>query len=313
MNRPKALVIGDPMVDIYHYGKATRISPEAPVVVFKKSHTVYALGGALNLGANLASFCDVDFGSSVYACRGMNLPENFLKNSEDVLIKKHRFIDIDYNIPCGLRFDEELVYKELDLNKNLFLVKNYDFIVISDYNKGTISDECLVTLFKEISRLGVSERPIIFLDTKKDYFGDYEDFFHMIDYFKPNKVEFDKYKNWLEEKSIPIKEGFQNIFVTKSKDGIDFYETGLNPNVSNYIPSFCKKLVDVTGAGDSAMAGLIYGLIQSRKKLENTYLMMMEYANAFAKLACENKGTFVVTESHLPEIEKAVSDYYARR
>jgi len=46
LGSPKVLIVGDFMVDVYIYGDATRISPEAPVPVLKISQTKYSCGGA---------------------------------------------------------------------------------------------------------------------------------------------------------------------------------------------------------------------------------------------------------------------------
>ena len=47
----KILVIGDVMLDTYFNGEVTRISPEAPVPVFRKQGERSVLGGAANVAA----------------------------------------------------------------------------------------------------------------------------------------------------------------------------------------------------------------------------------------------------------------------
>ncbi len=51
----KALVVGDLMLDEYIFGKATRISPEAPVMVIRQQSTKRLPGGAGNVALNLAA------------------------------------------------------------------------------------------------------------------------------------------------------------------------------------------------------------------------------------------------------------------
>ena len=53
INAGKILVVGDIMLDTYFVGDINRISPEAPVPVFKKSKERSVLGGAANVAANL--------------------------------------------------------------------------------------------------------------------------------------------------------------------------------------------------------------------------------------------------------------------
>jgi len=50
----RAIVVGDLMLDQYIFGRATRISPEAPVMVVKQERTSAVPGGAANVAHNLA-------------------------------------------------------------------------------------------------------------------------------------------------------------------------------------------------------------------------------------------------------------------
>src|SRR5256884_9785344 len=51
----RIVVVGDAMLDIYLAGDAERISPEAPVPVVTVRGRRYALGGAANVAANVAT------------------------------------------------------------------------------------------------------------------------------------------------------------------------------------------------------------------------------------------------------------------
>ena len=55
LGSPKVLVVGDFMLDVYVYGDALRISPEAPVPVLKVAKTEYRCGGAGSVANNLAA------------------------------------------------------------------------------------------------------------------------------------------------------------------------------------------------------------------------------------------------------------------
>ena len=50
----KALVVGDVMLDRYWWGRAQRISPEAPVPVVQLQSRTDAPGGAANVAVNMA-------------------------------------------------------------------------------------------------------------------------------------------------------------------------------------------------------------------------------------------------------------------
>ena len=48
----KFLVVGDAMLDVYLHGQVSRISPEAPVPVFKYESRENVLGGAANVAVS---------------------------------------------------------------------------------------------------------------------------------------------------------------------------------------------------------------------------------------------------------------------
>ena len=51
LGAPKILVVGDFMLDVYIFGDAVRISPEAPVPVLKVTETESRCGGAASVAA----------------------------------------------------------------------------------------------------------------------------------------------------------------------------------------------------------------------------------------------------------------------
>ena len=53
--KKRIAVIGDLMLDVYLWGRATRISPEAPVPVVSIDRTSSCLGGAANVMRNLVT------------------------------------------------------------------------------------------------------------------------------------------------------------------------------------------------------------------------------------------------------------------
>ena len=51
----RILVVGDACLDEYHFGSCDRLSPEAPVPVFKREKYESKQGMCLNVAANLKS------------------------------------------------------------------------------------------------------------------------------------------------------------------------------------------------------------------------------------------------------------------
>jgi len=137
------LLVGDSCLDIYHYGICERMSPEAPIPVFREIRQETKLGMSSNVKLNLESF-------------GINVVH--FSNSEK--IRKHRFIESSYNQQL-FRYDEgeNVIVKPLNPVGNF---GPFDAVVISDYNKGFITPESFMTLQQ---RLGLSIP--IFVDSKK--------------------------------------------------------------------------------------------------------------------------------------------------
>jgi D-beta-D-heptose 7-phosphate kinase/D-beta-D-heptose 1-phosphate adenosyltransferase len=134
----KILLIGDDCVDVYQYGTVDRISPEAPVPIFKYIDEVSKPGMAANVKANLEAF-------------GCNV--NFLTGETST---KTRLID-SRSKQHIVRIDNDVISAPLSIDSEIPNI--YDAIVVSDYNKGTVNYE----LIEELIALSVP----IFIDTKK--------------------------------------------------------------------------------------------------------------------------------------------------
>ena len=154
----KILLVGDNCTDVYQYGTVDRISPEAPVPIFKFSYQETKQGMAGNVLNNLLKLnCTVDF-----------------ITTGDTSIKT-RIIDIRTKQQL-LRIDNDVESNIISISK--FTDLNYDAIVISDYNKGAVSYELIQYLRKHF------DGPM-FLDTKKP---DIAQFYGI--YVKINELEF---------------------------------------------------------------------------------------------------------------------------
>ena len=55
LGSPRIVVVGDFGLDVYVYGDAVRISPEAPVPVLKVTQTEYRCGAAASVAADIAA------------------------------------------------------------------------------------------------------------------------------------------------------------------------------------------------------------------------------------------------------------------
>jgi len=139
------LLIGESCYDVYHYGSCDRLSPEAPVPVFKEIKTETRIGMAGNVFHNLEAF---------------KLNVDFITDSQQ--IEKHRYIDERFRQHL-LRVDKNETYM-LEIYKfNYKDLTNKDIVVISDYNKGFLSpDEC-----SKLAEYCKSREIPVFVDSKK--------------------------------------------------------------------------------------------------------------------------------------------------
>ncbi|MBA4058718.1 MAG: bifunctional heptose 7-phosphate kinase/heptose 1-phosphate adenyltransferase, partial [Marivirga sp.] len=228
------LVIGDVMLDVFVYGDVEKISSEAPVPVIRINNNKEMLGGAGNVLRNLHSLgCKVSFtaltGHDANAAKIDALLRKFdtleyeLLECAEPTIVKTRFISNNQQV---LRADIEkrfTVSSEIE-SRMLHFVKarlpHLNLVVISDYNKGTITASVSTKL---IAMCLVHDIPV-FVDPKgKDYLK-----YTQATLIKPNRKElsecFDSEEiNGKEEHyAAKLREmiGANYVLVTLGKDGM---------------------------------------------------------------------------------------------
>ena len=165
----KVLVIGDSCTDKFVYGECNRICPETPVPVFNPIEQKSNGGMAKNVFNNLSSLAknwDID-----------------LVTNEDE-ITKTRLVDIKTN-QMLLRVDEDDDCKRV---KNDVITKlgDYDAVVISDYNKGFLTENIIKYL--------LDRYPLSFIDSKKTF----DKWVNKTAFLKINEFEYDKNQKYLK-------------------------------------------------------------------------------------------------------------------
>jgi len=208
------LLIGDDCNDIYVYGKVDRISPEAPVPVFVPRYSIHKDGMAGNVCKNLEALgCTV----------------NFLHGKSS---KKKRLID-ERSKQHVLRLDEDVESDPITFETAIPPV--YDAIVISDYNKGTVTYELIEELAKEVT-------VPIFVDTKKT------DLARLAGcYVKINALEKSRATSLPDPK---------HLIVTHGGDGAEW-------NGWVCAAEIVGDVTDVCGAGDTFLAALVYEFLKT--------------------------------------------------
>jgi len=175
-------------------------------------------------------------GNVVANLKALGAEIDFVTNQTE--IRKIRYVCSKYN-HLLLRVDENDTCESFNIG-SLYLNK-YDAIVISDYCKGFLSEE-------DIKTISQFYQSVIFLDTKK-ILGDWA---HDINFIKINYHEYERNREVLLNDNI-----LQNkTIVTRGKYGCDYQ--GKNH------PTIDVPVKDVSGAGDTFLAGLVVEYVRSK-------------------------------------------------
>lgn len=234
------LVIGESCRDVFIYGEATRLAPEAPAPVFVPKRRTENEGMAGNVAANLRSL-------------GANV--RLITNRNDII--KTRYIDDNTNhLLMRMDVGDEDVEP---LYETLREIPNFDAVVISDYNKGFLSQSKI----EHICHLSDN----VFLDTKK-LLGSYCERARFI---KINSHEYDKTRDFI---SPEVK---RKLIVTKGGKGADYL--GVNYPVDRV------DVKDLSGSGDTFISGLVFKYVQT-KDIEES----IKFANRCATNAVTRRG-----------------------
>lgn len=303
------LIIGDVMLDQYVSGSVSRISPEAPVPVVKVEKEWSTLGGAANVAANVASLGgqavlvglvgdDASSASIHEKCAGQGIEHHLVKSAQPT-ITKTRIVSGQQIVRVDR--EEELVWSpdakaQLESSLNS-LVKACDIILLSDYAKGTLSDEVLKLIFNAAKENGKR----VLVDPKREDWSAYKGAFLVT----PNLLELGMTQDGKDISiddnqvvnacnSLRTKFEIQNIVATRSSYGMTVVA---EKGVLN-IPTRALEVFDVSGAGDTVLAAFGVSLAQGKTVSESAFV-----ANAAAGVVVSKRGTAVV---HQTELEKFI-------
>lgn len=216
----KILLIGDTCIDKYHFGECKRISPEAPVPIFKLIETTTTPGMAGNVKVNLENL-----GNTV----------DLLSNKNH--ITKERFVDIGSKQHI-MRLDTGEQQKSQKLKKiNDINYEQYDCIVISDYDKGFLDHE----IISKLTNLCKEKNIPVFVDSKKRDLSCYN---HCIIKINEN-----------ENNNLLKKSKNSQYVITLGKQGAQ-----CNGTIYKSFPSEVDGTnlpPNVCGAGDTFLSGLV--------------------------------------------------------
>ena len=300
LDNVRMLVVGDVMLDRYWFGDVSRISPEAPVPVVRIERREERLGGAANVARNAAALgahsgllgvvgAD-EAGASVEALLRDSSIHSYLKRDEAIsTIIKLRVIGRQQQM---VRIDFEDAPTENVLRDKLTqfraLLPDYDVLVFSDYNKGSLVNVA------EMIRAAREAGKIVMVDPKGDDFSPYAG----ATILTPNKSELRRIVgNWKSEEQLTAKAqglrvelGLEALLLTRSEEGMSLYTA----DQVLHVHADAREVFDVSGAGDTVIATMA-AMLGARAPLD----VALATANRAGGIVVGKLGTATVTREEL--------------
>ncbi len=308
LGSPKVLVVGDFMLDVYIYGDALRISPEAPVPVLKVCRTEYSCGGAGSVAANLAVLGAVPICLGVIGNdqNGKILREKLAEIGADIsglftetdrpTISKHRLIGLAQHRHRQqlIRMDEESTEPFSDGQYEQVLqffkdkLKKAEIVCLQDYNKGVLSS----SLCRQLIQLATQANKKVLVDPSLT--SDYSKY-SCATLITPNRKEASTAAGFeikTENDAARAAEELSNrlsleaVVITLDKEGA-YLKTN---EISELIPTRPRSVYDVTGAGDMVLATLAITLAAGCD-----YKTAVQLSNITGGIEVEKFGTVTVS------------------
>lgn len=268
----RVLVCGDAMTDLYYWGDAKRISPEAPVPVVSVQKVETRQGAACNVARNIEAM-----GVQVERLYGGG--ERIQKIR--VLVKNQQVARVDFDYPQNPILPDATYLDALS---------RCDIIVFMDYGKGSLVNiQALITAAKGKT---------ILVDPKGHDYNKYRG----ATLIKPNGDEMkDLVGGWSTPEELDFKarqfllaSGIDSILLTQSADGMTLY----TKDATNHFPSEAKEVVDVSGAGEAALSAFAAAFAKGF-----TFIECAKYAAKASGISVGFFGTTVIEEKDLFDTE----------
>jgi len=262
------LVIGDGIIDEYHYCDSLSKSAKAHLVVSKYINHEVFVGGAFAIANHIAGLCNnihlvtllgkeesrEDF---VLKALKPNIDAKFFYRADGPTIVKKRYINqylnqklFEINYLNGDYIGEDCELSVVDYIKSI--ISEYDLVLISDFGHGFITDKMIRVIMESPEKVAVNTQ------TNAANVG-----YNLITkYHSPSYVCLDE-----PELRLAAQERYSDItgIVSKISQDLntDYFITTLGKNGSigitrknetNRTPIFSSKVIDTVGTGDAFFA-----------------------------------------------------------
>lgn len=299
------LVIGDLILDHYIWGRVERISPEAPVPVVDVIRETFMTGGAANVAHNVMAMGGratlvgvagkdragealvamlqqegVNCGGVFNEARPTTVKTRVIAHNQQVV----RFDREDKN-PLGSRVLRE-IGRYIDSNFSAM-----DAVIISDYNKGMITQELVRNIARKARALDV----FVAVDPKIGHF----DFYKGVALITPNVIEASSGSGVEITDDASLEKAGRRllrrlkckaVLITRGEQGMSLFQD----DSVIHIPTVARKVFDVTGAGDTVIAAFTVAHAAGASMEEASVL-----ANHAAGVVVAEVGTAVATSGQI--------------
>ena len=293
------------MLDGYASGGVERISPEAPVPILRHLSHHEVPGGGANVAMNIAALggrphligivgAD-DEGRRLEALlRTANVETRFIAAADRPTIFKLRIMAGNHQM---LRIDREdvsaheVAIEDALISAALELLPGMRAILLSDYQKGCLSDRVLAAIIGAARQRDI---PVI-VDPKRPDFAAYAG----ATYVTPNRAELsratglacDRDEDCRRAAAAAIAATGAGILLTRSEQGMSLYPVD---GEDILLPTEAQEVFDVSGAGDSVVATFALAIVSG-----HTVPQALRLANFAAGLVIAKSGTATITEPEL--------------
>jgi len=313
IGRPRALVLGDLMLDRYTQGSVDRISPEAPVIILQADHREARPGGAANV-ANMLATLDADVtccgvvGEDAAGVELRGLLDQMGVSCKLVVAEAGRLTTVKERIVglAGTRHPSQLLRIDSESRHALMhetearlidavcdSIADYDVVLISDYGKGFCTPALLEATISAAQRQGV---PVLVDPCRGSDCRQY----HGATLVKPNRSETEAATGirvaTMQDAitagvRLCMRAGLRMALVTLDRDGMVLVQAD---GQGEAFPTCSRKIYDITGAGDMvlAMLGLCFGG-------NTTFRAAVRLANVAAGLEVERPGVAVLRRDEI--------------
>lgn len=327
---PQILIVGDVMLDRYTWGRAERVSPEAPVLVLEAEREESRLGGAgavaalvaalgvqpvlagivgddsagravsrlvaeLKGGNGQSTICDLPFAMAASSDRPTTVKERLIGTAAGRHGQALLRVDRESRQPLPREVEDQLLARALET------LRYVSAVLISDYGKGV----CTPRLLSAVIRAARQVRVPVLVDPRRG--SDYA-LYRWATLVKPNRREASEATGreircvaeaFAAGQDLCARWGLGAAVITLDADGMVLVTAD---GEEKHVRACQREICDVTGAGDTVLAMLGAALAGGMPLVEACSL-----ANVAAALQVERLGVAPISWHDVHERAKRLT------